>query len=218
MTTLRTLCRITCAAVVSWGWGGQAVAQSVIDPGQGPVPLEVAVGNPGGLSGLTSTGGNTFRYVRNSGGQGAYALVGFNGSTGAINTSSVGLSSPYTYNGGVDMEGIASDPFDGGVFVSDESDHSIRKFPAAGGVSSGSTVVPAIYSQARTNRSLEALSMQANGQSLWAANKDALIPDGNDSPDWQPRVVTIDQAARSIEIAEAEQRCAASGGVEEVHT
>ena len=167
--------------------------QSIVDPGQGPVSL---TGGPGGLSGLTFTGGDAaagrFRFVGDSGGAGALATVGVNTVTGAIDSASVPITQSYAYSSRVDLEGIAYDANSGQVWVSDEADQSLKRYPLSGGPATGSVAVPAIYQQARNNLSFESLSMQAGGRSLWTGNEEALQPDGPTGPGTLVRLQKFD--------------------------
>jgi len=78
------------------------------------------------------------------------------------------------------------------VWVSDEANHSITRYPLSGGAATGSVAVPAIYQQARNNLSLESLSMQAGGRSLWTGNEEALQPDGPTGPGTLVRLQKFD--------------------------
>lgn len=188
---------------------GQAL--SIVDPGQGPVGL---TGGPGGLSGLTHAPGRgvggaaRFYFVGDSNGQGGFADVAIDGATGGVASPPVAIAGTHAYTGGVDLEAIAYDPSDGRVLVADESGPAIRKHPAGGGAATLHVTLPAIYSQARANRSLESLA-RGPGGGLWTANEEALTPDGPAGPGSLVRLQRFDASLNP-----AGQWAYRTGGVE----
>ncbi len=125
-----------------------------------------------GLSGITWAGGSTYYAAEDSGGRLHKLTININSSTGGIigsptDDSQVGL------NGRTDMEGVAYIG-SGQVYVSDETGATITKYNVSGGSSTGSISVPDVYTAYRDNRSLESLTRQSNGASIWTANEEAL--------------------------------------------
>ena len=150
-----------------------ASAVSIVDPGFGPFFFS---GGPTELSGITRMAGNEYLAVSDSGGQLVSLTVLVQSATGAVTSALAGT--PVALAGGVDLEGVAFDPGTGQVFVSDEVGPAIRGHDPATGVFQFAITVPAIYGQARTNRSLESLTLDPAGGGLWTANEEALDTDG----------------------------------------
>ncbi len=82
--------------------------------------------------------------------------------------------------GAHDVEGVARDPFNGKIWVSDEYDTSIREYDPVTGERTGRQVeVPAfIVEHTRDNLSLESFAISPDGFTLWTANEEALDCDG----------------------------------------
>ncbi len=125
-----------------------------------------------GLSGITWAGGNTFYAAEDSGGRLHKLTINIDLSSGSI-TGSPNDDSQVTLNGRTDIEGVA---YAGSnqVYVSDETGATITKYNVSGGSATGSIAVPDIYTAYRTNKSLESLTRQSNGSSIWTANEEAL--------------------------------------------
>ncbi len=145
-----------------------------------------------GLSGITWAGGNTYYAAEDSGGRLHKLTINIDLSTGAIIGSPTD-DSQATLNGRTDIEGVA---YAGSnqVYVSDETGATITKYNVSGGNSTGSISVPDIYTAYRTNRSLESLTRQSNGASIWTANEEALngTTNGGTSVDDGPEASTSD--------------------------
>ncbi|MEM9416564.1 MAG: esterase-like activity of phytase family protein [Planctomycetota bacterium] len=131
------------------------------------------------LSGITFLGGDQYLLVADKNGQLVSATIDIDLSTGRFATtptldSVIALS----FTGEPDLEGIAYDARDGSIFVSNEDDHTITQHNPNNAALLGSVAVPAVYLQASSNRSLEALSMDPRGHTLWTSNEEALTVDG----------------------------------------
>lgn len=168
-------------AAGAWGLcvvvaAGTAPAQALTVTPVGGFALSSNGTDAGDLSGLTWAGGSQF-YAVSNGTNKLYPLsVGLNATTGAI--TSAALSPGVILAGGADVEGVAYDPTDGRVFVSNETGSAIRKHAIATGAATGSVTVPPVYGGIRGNLGLESLSRQAGAGALWTANEEALTSDG----------------------------------------
>ena len=77
-----------------------------------------------------------------------------------------------------DLEGCAVDPLRKGIlWVSDESDHSVRAFDIENVREVERLETPAIYSKCRRNRSFEALSISPDGLEMWVSNEEPIPGD-----------------------------------------
>ena len=109
---------------------------------------------------------------------------------GAINTATA--VSALNITGGPDFEGIAYTGVErNSVFVSEENSPKIREFKLDGGGQLQSISLPEVYSNFRSNRSLEALTRSLDGSTMWTANEEALDVDGPDSSPTQTNVVRL---------------------------
>ncbi|MFM7143936.1 MAG: esterase-like activity of phytase family protein, partial [Alphaproteobacteria bacterium] len=153
----------------------EAGTWSIAEPGQGPVPLPAGTTGANNLSGLAWISGNQWVVVADKGGA-AYPLEVVLDASGRIGSASLGAAIPLA--GAVDAEGIAWDVDRGTLFVSDETGPAIREHVLASGAAVQSLALPAVYSQARSNLSLESLSRDPVSRSLWTANEEALSVDG----------------------------------------
>lgn len=128
------------------------------------------------LSGITYLGGDSFIVVSDTNGTMAPATIVIDRATGQITSASIGT--PVPVSGGNDLEGVAYDPRDGSVLVSDESGNTITRHQPANGTQTGSITVPSIFASARGNLGLESLSLDPVGFDLWTANEESLSVDG----------------------------------------
>ena len=81
-------------------------------------------------------------------------------------------------DGRSDVEGCAVDPLRKGVlWVSDETDHSVRAFDTESGHEVDRAELPAAYSKCRRNRSLESLSISPDGLEMWVSNEEPMPGD-----------------------------------------
>ena len=152
-------------------------AQTIVDPGQGPVALPRGTTGAAELSGITHLGGQRYLAVGDNGAKAIWTLdIAVDGTTGRITTASVSgsIAAPGL---GSDSEGIAYRATTDSIFVADEVASAIGQFDSTG-AALAPVAVPAIYAPAnvRGNFGLEALAWGAG--SLWTANEEALSPDG----------------------------------------
>ncbi len=150
-----------------------AAAAVIADPGFGAFPF---AGGPGELSGLTHVGDDDYLAVSDSGGQLAPIAIEVDPDSGAVLGALV--AAPVALAGGVDLEGVAYDAERAEVWVTDEVGPAIRAHDPATGEQTDAVAVPALYAQARANRSLESLARDPVTGELWTANEEALAPDG----------------------------------------
>ncbi len=153
--------------------GPPARAASIVDPGFGPFPFTAG---PWELSGLTRVAEDRYYAVGDTGGLLVPLAIGVDAATGAV--TGVTSDSPVVLAGGVDLEGVAWDATTSTVLVSDEVGPAIRRHDPMSGAVLETVAVPPIFASARSNRSLESLSLEAATGSLWTVNEDALVPDG----------------------------------------
>lgn len=141
----------------------------------------LATDAPEGLSGIAWCGGDDYAVAEDSGGRIHRARILLDNEMGAI-TNCV-FTEKRTIPGLVDAEGIAYDRQSGTLYIADESDPKILGV-RNDGVSSAMPL-PGFLSNARPNKSLEALSCghsdRGAGLGLWTANEDALTIDGSPS-------------------------------------
>ena len=141
-----------------------------------------------GCGGITYAGGDLFYVLRDhasdvgeDGRAKVYPLhLGYDKSTGAITSQK--LDSPITPGTLADSEGIAYDPGNGCLWISDEATPTIAEFYDYGMPTARSAPVPALQkSKKRGNRSLESLTISGDGLTMWTANEQALTCDGSAS-------------------------------------
>ena len=164
--------------------GGTHPAYALMVTGVGQASIDDGGKGVHELSGLTFIGPvtdqpNTYRYfaVSNSQ-QKMYGMdVQIDPSTGAITSAKV--TSTTALIPGTDLEGIAYNSERNSVYVSDEVGPAIREYSLAGGALMQTLTVPPVFTNVRTNRGFEALSLQSGGKSLWTANEEALTIDGD---------------------------------------
>jgi hypothetical protein len=80
------------------------------------------------------------------------------------------------------------------VWVSDEHGPAIREHRIADGAPVAEIALPAIFSRARLNLSLESLALQEDG-ALWTANEEALRPDGHPASESAGTLVRLQRFA-----------------------
>ena len=125
---------------------------------------------PEGASGLSRIEGDAYFCVDDRGGwlHEVTIAVGENDATFRTNRS-------VRLQGRKDLEGCAYDPLTRNVWVSDESDTSIRAFDPSTGREVASLSIPETYAKgARNYRSLESLAMSRDGLRLYTANEENL--------------------------------------------
>jgi len=129
-------------------------------------------GTPGGLSGITWAGGNSYYVVEDSGSRMYPLTVNLNVSGTVASTS---LGSSVTLAGSEDIEGVAYDSSSSSLYVSGETDATIKQYNPAGGAAASTVTVPAVFTGYRTNYSLESLAMRSGNLEMWTANEEALL-------------------------------------------
>lgn len=136
------------------------------------------------MSGVTWRGDDSFYVVRDGGAvtsNNCYVHLMspiFDGRGGLTHKPVMGAG--VLLQGAHDVEGVARDPFNGKIWVSDEYDTSIREYDPQTGVPTGRQVaIPAfVVENTRNNLSLESLALSPDGLTLWTANEEALECDG----------------------------------------
>jgi len=153
---------------------------------------------PGGLSGLTWATSDQYYAILDSGGIMYPVTINIDSATGAITSASLG--STIVLSPGSDLEGIAFNPEGdsgaGSVFVSDEVGPAVREH-SLGGSLNNTLLVPNVYRTARLNKSLESLTRQDNGSTIWTSNEEALANDGSESMFLAGTVVRLQRFVRS---------------------
>ena len=136
------------------------------------------------MSGVTWKGADTFYVVRDGGatfadGCQVHMMATERDAHGAL-VKKPQMSPGVVLKGAHDAEGVAQDPFNGKIWVSDEQDTSIREYDPETGEPTGRKVpIPAfVREQVRGNLSLESLAISPDGLTLWTANEEALVCDG----------------------------------------
>lgn len=128
------------------------------------------------LGGITWDSGTRYYAVSDKLGTVFPLTIELNPRDGTIGHASIepGIALP----GSTDLEGVAYDRAHATVLVSDEVGPAIREYRVADGRLVRSIRVPAVYQNARTNLSLESLSLAPDRRSLWTANEETLVGDG----------------------------------------
>lgn len=159
-----------------------ALAQSatISDPLQSPFPLAAGATGASELSGIAHAGGDSY-YAVSDNAAGLFSLdIQVDSATGEILTAAI--SDSQTLGAGVDLEGLVHPPVGGSVFASDEVGPAIREYQLSDGAVLSEVAVPSVFINARTNFSLESLSMRVApdplDDALWTANEEALTTDG----------------------------------------
>ncbi len=142
----------------------------------GGVLLPAGEAGASSLSGLSFVGGEEWVAVSDNSGKLFRLAIWIDPVTGAITGAEVinGLS----LDNATDLEGVAYDPVTKSVWVSDETGPAVRRHDLTTGAALQQLTLPAIYSTARANYSLESLTRDPITGSLWTANEEALPGDG----------------------------------------
>jgi len=149
---------------------------------------------PDGLSGVSYAKGNRYFCVDDSGGLLHEVEIALNNDE---SDGSFKVLRTVKLAGRKDLEGCAVDSLDGSVWVSDESDHSIRRFNPITGQETAKVIIPDVYlANMRPNRSFEALTISPDGLRMYAANEDTLKCDGNVANNEQGGLVRIQEFVR----------------------
>ena len=129
------------------------------------------------MSGITYVDGDNY-YAVSDDGSGVWPLrIGIDRTTGMITNCVVGQN----VHVGKDNEGVAWDPQNRTVLVTDETTHAISEINPETGKRVGEVLLPEQQRKSRRNRGLEALAMSPDGEFLWTANEEALSGDGSPS-------------------------------------
>lgn len=157
----------------------------------GVFPISTAISNAHELSGLTYAGpvagsSDTFVFYAVSDALPVvYNLtIRLNIKNGSV--ISALITSQHQLSSGNDLEGVAFDPLSRTILVSDEVGPHIWKAAVPEWASeqplptSEAFTLPPLFSSARNNLSLESLALGTDG-SVWTANEEALVGDGEPS-------------------------------------
>lgn len=168
-------------------------AVTLVDPMQGSVLLAAGGAGAGELSGLSYVGTGEYLAVSDSGGVLFEIDIDLDLSTGEIDSASVVGSTALA--AGTDLEGLVHLPLGGRVLASDETGPAIREYQLSDGAVLDTLPLPAIYSQIRSNFSLESLALYVAplpvDDALYTANEEALLVDGPLSSNVTGSVVRI---------------------------
>jgi len=148
----------------------------VTDPGQGAVSLPKGDTPARELGGITWDSGTRYYAVSDKLGTVFPLTIELNRRDGTIRHAAIEPGIPLP--GSTDLEGVAYDRAHDTVLVSDEVGPAIREYRVADGRLVRSIRVPAVYRNARTNLSLESLSLEPDRRGLWTANEETLLDDG----------------------------------------
>lgn len=152
-----------------------------------------------GMSGICYAGGTQYYAVNDSGGLVNPANISVNPATGAITAATF---DPAITMGGVDLEGVAYNAARNSVWVSDETEATIKEYSFSG-VLLDTVAVPTVFKSYRDNFSLESLTVRGDGLEMWTCNEEALynkatgVDDGPLSTASAGSVVRLQRFARS---------------------
>jgi hypothetical protein len=167
-----------CATAQSTQPATQPAPWAIDDPGQGTVTI---INTPPctarELSGIAWLGGDRYVAVSDKSRTLAQLTIVHDPKTGSI-VGTPQVRDGTTLSGGTDLEGVAFDAATGSIYVSDEEGPAIREHSLSDGSLIKQLPVPEIYRALRPNLGFEALTIQPDGQALWAANEEALSCDG----------------------------------------
>ncbi len=114
--------------------------------------------------------------------------------TGAIAEQSIGPE--FTPGSLRDAEGIARDPQTGNLWISDENTPTIAEYSLTGVATGRAAPVSAVQRNSKQpNLSLEALTVSPDGLTMWTANEEALMCDGEKAKG-NPAVSTVVRLTR----------------------
>ena len=147
---------------------------------------------PEELSGITYVDGDSY-YAVSDDGSGVWPMqIGIDRATGVITNCVMGRN----VRVGKDNEGIAWNPQNRTVFVTDEAAQTIYEIDPASGKNVAEVRLPEHQRKRRRNRGLEALALSPNGEFLWTANEEALSGDGDVSSVEKGTVVRLTRFRR----------------------
>jgi hypothetical protein len=150
---------------------------SIDDPGQGPLALPAGGSGARQLSGITWAEGTRFYAVSDKLAKLYPLSIAIDPQSGAITHAAIEPGVPLP--GSTDAEGIAYDPAEGTVWISDEFGPAIREYRLNGSIVRRLSLPP-VYLSARKNLALESLALDAE-HALWTANEETLTVDGERS-------------------------------------
>ena len=180
------------AAVVALSaLGMEARALSIVDPGQGPVPIaDVAGSSPRELSGLAWDGTRgEWVAVSDDDARLQRLAIDLDPATGRIVAARTLGAQPLVAGDGSalpsgrDLEGVALSADGARVLTSGETGPALRVHDRSDGrllQERGPSSHPdlAVFAQQRTNLGWEALALDASSGAVWLANEEALAVDG----------------------------------------
>ncbi len=128
---------------------------------------------PEGISGISRIAGNEYYCVEDRGGNLHRAQIDI--TPGGVSFKITGTT---CLKNRADLEGCAYDPLTHRIWVSDETDTSIRSFNVKTGDEIAAIAVPKEYKKgARRHRSLESLTISPDGLKMYTANEENLSGD-----------------------------------------
>lgn len=129
------------------------------------------------LSGIDYMGKDDYVVVSDKGGEIAYATIKIDRETGEIVSSEI-KKTIHRFHGRKDVEAVVK-AWDNTLIVTDEAKPGIYLHDYGSGVEIDRFEVPKVFEQQRPNRGFESLSLtHRGGGAIWAANEEALKPDG----------------------------------------
>ncbi|MEZ6101053.1 MAG: esterase-like activity of phytase family protein [Pirellulaceae bacterium] len=187
--------RFLLASLMTCGLVPGAFSQSIVPRNLLPIDSGTFVG-VSELSGIAFGGpvvADAFRFwaVQDSGGQAVAIDVTF-GADGTLLSAKVNqsVSLPPAWDG----EAITFlGPDRSRLLVSDETSPQLMEVDVGVGFTGKSVPLPAIYSNIRHNRGIESLSRAPGGHSIWTANEEALVGDGDLATDATGTIVRLQQ-------------------------
>ena len=187
-----------CAGVAAATWALWPTTQWVATMDVRGLPKISPIGEfirprvPEELSGITYVDGDSY-YAVSDDGSGIWPMqIGMDRATGMITNCVMGRN----VRVGKDNEGIAWNPQNRTVFVTDEAAQTIYEIDPASGKNVAEVRLPEHQRKRRRNRGLEALALSPNGEFLWTANEEALSGDGDVSSVEKGTVVRLTRFRR----------------------
>ena len=187
-----------CAGIAAAAWALWPAAswEATMDvrglPKISPIGEFVRPRVPEELSGITYVDGDSY-YAVSDDGSGVWPMqIGIDRATGVITNCVMGRN----VRVGKDNEGIAWNPQNRTVFVTDEAAQTIYEIAPASGKNVAEVRLPEHQRKRRRNRGLEALALSPNGEFLWTANEEALSGDGDVSSVEKGTVVRLTRFRR----------------------
>ena len=187
-----------CAGIAAAAWALWPVAQRepTMDvrglPQISPISEFIRPRVPEELSGITHVDGDSY-YAVSDDGSGIWPMqIGLDRATGVITNCVMGRN----VRVGKDNEGIAWNPQNRTVFVTDEASHAISEINPETGQLVAEVRLPEHLRKRRNNRGLESLTLSPGGEFLWTANEEALPGDGDASSEKSGTVVRLTRFSR----------------------